>query len=427
MKAKPEPVTLQKMSLPEFLSIHPLLRSRMFPKDDLKEYLADYGTDLLNLSLSNTSDEVCNQAFVLLSTGEKYVTKILLSADTFLLKATEVLCDTNPDPSVINRLGAILSNILAKSEDSFTECMGFLPYLLKYIEYPSIFDVLMYICDVRSGLYELQEHICKLRFDNLVIAEFQSADSSKVCNLIALVNQCLIHPTIRHSFVNERVLALLVSLRESKNVMILNQLWRSFARICCEITVTKMQHLLEPAFSELSASEFHMYHIFVLDFLNKVMSFGFGSFTTTCQERLPEMIIDIMTKCENSTNMMHSVFRLMRTCVKYKSTRTMIFTKVLPLVVAFAGSPVRTAGAACSIRFVEEIEQSREGNSTVHQMLLANSSYTTFIATHMQAYRELSEPGYGGRVETSFSRSKSAIIAVSKPLFESDKKEASSD
>lgn len=369
--------------------------------DMSRGYVTNHCTELLDLSLSTDDDELAKRAFLVLSTASQKVVGALISEDVFFVKATEILSGKQISPLIISRLSSLFDNLLAKLKSGYIEAIGFLAQLLKYIEYPSVFSLFTSILDANSKTKEIQEIMAQIRFENMILNEFGSnASNEKVTNLCSLIRLCLKHPLLRNNFVCDRVMNKLVSLLDTQNPDILNPLWQALSTLCCEINGTKMSQVSDLALKllKIGDSQLHMYHVCACDFLGKMMYYNPSGFNQRCRTEMVDVCLEIMDKFPESTNMMASVFRLLRNGVKSGGFLSLALNKVIPILIGYAQSAIRNARSANAMSFMADVEASRAGNKMVNKKLENDRRFCSFRDRELKYHTDKLGREYGGPI-----------------------------
>ena len=397
---------LQGMSVHEFLKLQMGTRAGK-PTAPCKKFVAHNCDKLLEIALTPADGEFSKRAFFLLTTSSHKAVEALLQNDAFFMKATEILASRDADPLVISRLSAILGHILVEHKSSVTECVCFVMQLLKYVEDPSVFSLFCLILDSGSTVKEIPALLARSNFASLVLSEFENADQDKLANLVAIVRLCLKHRVLGPSFRNERVLNGLIRLMNGSDMLVLNQAWQAIGALCVDSMASKMTNLLGVALAILEhSSEFHMYHVFACDFIGKLVYYTPGSIGSEGKKRVIAVVIDLMERYPNNTNLMGSVFRIIRSGVKNSAFLQEVMNKIVPLLVGYAGAKERTARAANATQFIADMEESRTNNRAVDQTLKTDKSYCQFRIS-LAKYLALLKKEYGGPVAKYVKKSRS--------------------
>ena len=396
------------MSVHEFLKLHMGSRAGK-PTEQCKKFVLRNCHKLLDIALNPSEGEHSKKAFYLLTTSSAKTVEALIKDDTFFMKATEILASKEIDTVVISRLSCLFGHILTNLKGSLTECICFVMQFLKYVEDPSVFGLFCLILDANAAVKEIPTLLAKSSFASLIVTEFtEEASNEKIANLVAIVKLCLKHRILGASFRNERVMNRLISLLDSIDMMVLNQVWQALGALCCDATATKMSGLLEDALESVrDVNSLHMYHIFACDFIGKMLYYAPGCVNAEAKRRIVNVALELMEKYPNSTNLMGSVFRILRSGVKNHVLLQAVMQRVVPVLVFHAGATERTALAANATQFIADMEESRKNNKAENQALKDDKVYSKFTATKLAVYLALQKKEYGGPVAKYVKKSKS--------------------
>jgi hypothetical protein len=242
----------------------------------MTSFLVRNCSSLLDFALSESDMDLGRKSFFLLS--KKVSSKVvhaLLEADLFFVKATEVLSGQSVSSLIISRLSALLNAIVVKQKSCYTETIGFLFQLLRFIDDPSVFSLFSAICGVADNMAELQLGLSRTNFATLVLREFEGnyVPDEKLANLCALVNVCLNNRILAANFTGERFIAAFAGLLSRDDLLLRNQLWAAVVSLCGGSTWHRMSEfqscaleILQPTFTDL-----HMYHVCACDFVGKYL------------------------------------------------------------------------------------------------------------------------------------------------------------
>lgn len=412
-----QPVSLKGMPVSQFLQAKMSIGKAEQKHCEARNYLVAHCREILDIALASPETPDTNKAFLLLSTSPSQVANALMRDELFLMKATEVLCGQATDYSRVNRLSCILNNIFDKAEDGFEDTLGVLTQLLAFVDDPSVFALFCSILEDDSKLTDFQTLLLETHFATFVLNAFISqCPPQKAANLCAIVHHCLNNPRLRKSFICVQVLNTLLRFLGSDDVLVQNQLWQALSAFCCQGVGSHMVNVLRHALAMLREKlpRLNMYHTYACDFVEKMMRFCPEIFTDDDRKVVIEIILSMMKNHGNATNMVASVFRLLRTCVKTKGLRKDVIAAVFPHVILQAQAKERTAVAACSLAFMADVEDSRANNKAVNSVLCADKSYVHFLTTYLKPYMALMAlPSYGGPV-AKYVKKSSSLGDVSK-------------
>ena len=379
------------------------------PTEPVQKYITKHCRELLDLALSPAAGEFGRKSFVLLSTAPRKAATALLADDFFFVRATEILAAKDADIVVISRFACLLGRVLTKNRGAVVESVGFLMQLLHYIDDPSVFSLYSSILDVNSKVRDIQGILAKSNFAGFVLAELKSApQGEKAANLCALVRLCCKHPLTRAPFATEPMVNALVALLDSKETLVLNQVWQAVGAMCCDVTGTKMTKVYDRAMLVLRETEgVHMYHICACDFLGKMLFYAPGTFDKEKMRALLDVCAELMKKHENSTNLLGAVFRILRIAAKNQVLLQIVITEFVPVLLRYAQASERTARAANAMQYLADLEESKDNNKAVSKALEEDREYCEFKAAVLRKYMILRSREYGGPIAKSVQKSKS--------------------
>jgi hypothetical protein len=371
------------------------------PIKSFHSYLAAHCQDLLDYALSEADFDLGSKAFVLLSMASRTVVKALVEADLFFVKATEVLASQNVSSVIVNRLSTLLNTIIVKQRSGYTESIGFLIQLLRFVEEPCVFAMFTSICSASPKLTALQSVVASSNFASLILAEFGGDSSTeKLANLCAIVRVCLKNPTLESEFSTDACRNTLFGLLDRDDLILRNQLWQALSSLCNQTTFAKMEGLRQPAVATLQTcfSGMHMYHVCAFDFIGKYLYFAPDGFSDTEELAIFNIMLRAMIEFPDATNLITSMFRFLRTALKSDLFQDDILGALVPILIVFSEANERTAIGASSREFLADIEVYRTKNKEIHRALLANLEYREYLSGYLKKYIEDLKVPYGGPI-----------------------------
>ena len=406
-----QPVPVQDMTVSQFLNSKAALGKPDAKPGDARDYVLAHCRELLDIALSTSENAVTRKAFILLSTASSQVANQLMHDEMFLMKATEVLCDPKVDYSRVSRLSCVLNNIFEKARGGFAETLGVLTQLLAFVDDPSVFSLFCSIVDKNSKLVQVHSLLIETNFAAFLLNALATQESpQKAANLCAIVDHCLNHIRLRKSFVNVTMLNTLVGLLGCEDVLVQNQLWQALSSFCSQSTGGQMVNVLAHALQILKEKKerLNMYHVCACDFVEKMLHCCPNLFGDEDRKTVIEIMLSLMKNHGNSTNIICSVFRLLRTAVKTKEMRRDVLTGVFPVLIEYAQAKARTAVAACSLAFMADVEDSRANNKAVNKVLCSDKAYCHFLNSYLKPYMaQMALASYGGPVARYVQKSSS--------------------
>jgi hypothetical protein len=371
---------------------------------------------LLSVALSQEPSPLRDRAFVLLSNCSRAVVAALIQNDLFFLRATEILASEKHESFAISRLASLFDAIVMKVRGSFVECVGFLFQMMNFIDESSVFSLFSSVCSVSPKLAELQRILATSGFANLLLNEFGSSDNdSRVMNLCAVIKVCLQNPVLRTSFTTEKVINKLSSLLETKNVLLLNQIWQAISVLCAEVTVSKMKSLQDRAFEilKIDFKDLHMYHVCAMDLLANVLKYSPNMFEADDAKQMMRIALRLLVEFPNATNLMGSVFKFLRSAIRSSGLLMTVVRTIVPVLVILSESGERTSAAAYSLQFLGDIETSRENNNVVNNYLSEDKQFSVFVKDRLKKYLRELGCNWGGPVNKYVKKSRSFEYEIS--------------
>jgi hypothetical protein len=324
-----------------------------------------------------------------------------VEADLFFIKATEILAKQTVSTLLVSRLSTLLNTIVMKQRSGYTDSIGFLIQLLRFIDEPSVFSMFSSICSVSPKLTALQSVIAASNFAPLILSEFNGELSTeKLANLCAIVRVCLKNPILEREFATDSSLQKLLSLLNRDDILLQNQLWQALSALCTPVTFSKMADVQVRAIQILETSflSLHMYHVCAFDFLGKYIYFAPNGFSEADATAIFNLVLRAAIAFPDATNLITSMFRFLRTAMHSIRFQADILTALVPIFTLLADSRHRTAIVAGSRQFLADLEVYRRTDRDVDRFLLADPDYCRFRNSHLRKYIEDCRVPYGGPI-----------------------------
>ncbi|OHT08960.1 hypothetical protein TRFO_22293 [Tritrichomonas foetus] len=413
-----------------------------FKNTDVAKYFADHISDLIDAALFQggrdlmettnpsimkcahfdiSSEENSKKAFIILSNGPSLIINALISDLTFFLKMTEILSHPNLSSIVVNRLATILNYIIMNNEQASLDSIGFLTMILKYIEETAVFDLFCTIFNDKDKLKPMQKLLATTDIDVFILNEFSSTEIlsyEKKLNLTLLINYGLKCKRLRDSFTNRRILVHLISLMNTEDTLLLNSIWSSLALLMTKKMLNKVeiQKLFEDAFEIICGSfdTLHTYHISIFEFLTAIVDLKVLMFTENHKKQICQTFQSLFPKFPNSTNLMSSMFKFIRTSLHNRDFAQRILDGYIPFFIDEGMKKQRTAASANALVFLGDLDRMKTSSYMINKSLTSSQKYMTFYKSFFKDYLEKLPNPYGGTVTRYVKEGKFAEKASKK-------------
>jgi hypothetical protein len=290
------------------------------------------------------------------------------------------------------------------------ESVGFLFQLLPFISDLSVCDLFNSICSRTPQLARLQTTLLQSPFALFVFGQFDNlCEDAKAANLCSLVGTCLRNPVFRSQFESEKFMLKIAGYLRANDTHLLNAAWQTLAALCSETFAWKMTDLIPIAIDALcDILQLQCHHTPVLDFLGQCIRFSRASFNAHQLGKVFDLVVKAIVTFPESSNLMASVFRLIRGAVRCPNMFAFVFELILPLVILHAKSERRNAARANAVSLLADIQESRRNCKAVDVFLEADTHFTAFVRQDLRAFLLKSRDSYGGRIHRTVPKSVSS-------------------
>jgi hypothetical protein len=232
--------------------------------------------EVLDLCFSETADDSSSQLFLIFARMSPAILGIVCKDDKFMAKFSSILADSSPSRCVMSRISSLLGRVLANFPEKAQDCSGFIFRMMEFIDEPGIVSLIYKIIEPRSRICQAQTVLAQAGFAELVIHDLKRTDLNEM-RLVALfrvIRESSTNQILRPSFQTEEMLKMLTIYTQNKSSLaILNELWRAIYEVTCSDNQATASDLVKSAISIVGDyyTVIHMYQIFALDFLAKMM------------------------------------------------------------------------------------------------------------------------------------------------------------
>jgi hypothetical protein len=217
------------------------------------------------------------------------------------------------------------------------------------------------------------------------------------------------NPVFRVEFESEKFMFKIVGYLRASDTRLLHAVWQTLASLCSKTFASKMTDLVGIAIKALcDISQLQCYHIAVLDFLGQCIRFCPASFDARQWAEVLDLVVKVIIMFPESSNMMASLFRLIRSTVRCPHMFKFVLELIVPLVILCAKSERRNAAKANAISLLADIQESRKNCKAVDTFLKNDIHFTAFVAQDLSAFLVKSRDPYGGQVHRTVPKSASS-------------------
>jgi hypothetical protein len=113
---------------------------------------------------------------------------------------------------------------------------------------------------------------------------------------------------------------------------------------------------------------------------------------------LVSAVAKLMVQFDNNTNLVNSLFRLIRVMISSGQFVMFAMPSLFPMIIVEAESSVRNAMTATSLAFLIEVEESRSRSKSVDKYLRSSEQFCAFEERFLKRYMTQRKQPYGGLV-----------------------------
>lgn len=394
--------------------------------------------------------EKSRNAFLILSNSPKNVMDELLMDGRFLIKATTILgqaCNCSHfklSKSLASRVASIFTNLINKTKDKdiIIDSVGFLTQMIRFIEDPVIFDLFHLLVSVNDEFKEMQVLLSQVNLYEFVLDELLSGTNGdfenlleKRSNLCIFIQDCLKNPILQDSFQNEKVLNALKEILQNANntylysqecsdfgnaeIRFINNVWEALSFFPCKKLVDKMQPILPLSIEivknltksiatlDLPDAQnidvyahkiLRKYHSCNFDLISKVAIMKPSMINSNMRSILIESINKIINVFPNSTNLIQSTFRVVKSSMLCHEFAKKMVDSLMPKLILLAKSTSRTAAAAAATHLLADMDRTKSSSTMINNFLTSDDEYMHFYNQYFKKYLEEAYVPYGGPV-----------------------------
>lgn len=436
------------------------------------KFIANHALELLDIALNedNLFKSIKNKtALFLLSNSPKNVMDELLIDGRFLIKSTNILSKNYSyfiAKELASRISLIFINIIIKTNDRdiIIDSIGFLTQIIQYIEEESVLNFFLLIASNNDDYKEMQIYLSQVNLYQFLLNELPNENENnfeKERNILIFIRDCLRNPILQKSFQKEEILIKIFErLEKRKNFIlnstkqeinygdiqleIINRIYEVLSLLVCQNLVIKMKSLLTfsienvKSFSEsiqkyvnsnsknidyCSHLLIKKYHAYMFDLISKIVVLNPKMFDSNDHSILIKSIERVIQVFPNSTNLIISAFRVVKSSVICKCFAKKMVDSLMPIFISLAKSKTRTASAAAATHFLADMDMTKNSSKMISEFLTKNDQYMSFYKMSFKNYLEKAYVPYGGPV-TVFRNKNIKIIRIHKSKINMCSKES---
>jgi hypothetical protein len=359
---------------------------------------------ILDLCLSDPDNEDGTRAFLLFARVNIPWVEDFLENDAFYIRVSETLFQPSPDIRIVSRVATLLSHLITTFPEKSEDCCGFVFKFVEYCDESGVFDLLLKICAPDPKLSGIQHALVQSRFTGHIIDEVnrEGIPLEKKAALLRLLYEASANGIMRPCIQAQEMFNALSQLVLVASECVCDELWRTISVATSESNLKEAAKLVPVAIAKVGDyyTSVRKYHIFVLEFLAKMMEFHSPSLVECREMQLQEVIVRLMVQFPDCSNLMGPLFRFIKAALYWpKFTKTMVPVFV-PMMMAEGTGKVRTAASANCLVLLRKIATDQSIDAGLTAELKSVEGFTDFCKTTLVKYLEVMTNEYGGRVET---------------------------
>lgn len=358
--------------------------------------------------------------------------------------------ESNPPYFLLSRISSILVFIVSNIPNEVNNCTGFIYQLLPFVDEPGVFDLFIQICSSDKSFELIQNSLVESKFADHVINEIKkyqnyltnsiektqkdtqenniqnnnqdendkATDSINpkftiedkcelyISLLLRIIRLCNTNEILRKSFNSYKITETLYSLINSSTV-ILNELWDAIASISSSINEGNMIVFL-PHAAEIVEEPYNKvfrYQSFSLEFIAKMMKLKSKGLSDLLLKQVQQVILRLIVQFPDSTNMMGSIFRLIKYGIIWDDCSNQFIENFVPLMIIEASNKNRNAVQANSKRLLWKFNSKPKYKFIRSKLIEKIDNYSEFCTSILDEYNQIMEFPYGGEMQNAISKS----------------------
>lgn len=419
---------------------------------DLTYSLKLHMEEIIDDCLSNRENSA--RTFLIFNKAPTSILQALLKCDLFYNKITLFFLNAqhqNLDTPIIiiSRISSILLNIISNLPNEANNCVGFVYQLIPFISDPSVFDLFNSICSSDSELNAMQRSLIESNFSDYIYDELQkhfanyqkinsdgcqlnesntndsnhqlqlnlSDDSESfaefkylninefITSLLRIIKLCLINSNLQASFRKYKLIEILHTIASStpiSDTSILNELWMCISHFSLDSQfMHNMIIFLEPAIQIIIEPylSVHAYHIYAIEFIANMMKLQSNSLISSkLDTQIPQVLLRLIVQFPNSSNLMGSVFRLIKYGLKWPIFTDKYARQCIPIMTIDGTYDTKTAASANSLKIMRKIVFKPKYKSLRSIIKQYVHNYDNLVKNCLTEYNHIISLPYGGEI-----------------------------
>ena len=378
---------------------------------EFAKYLSLNVQQLLEYALLDLSGDIGKKAFILLTTNGEMLTDATIQDGKLIDIAIPIIKNDVVPPLSASRVAVLLSHALQRPFEPSKDIAELINLLFKFIDESAVFDLFHILCDRDNNTTNIHEKIHRLMieadFKHVVINELNDLNNhDKVINTLSIIKDCLKNTTFEEFFLDDETLETIertiqkIENDDSYNLEIYNNIWRVISAYCHQETSDKLTNLFEKAQSIMMKpfEELHTYHTYITDFFTKIFLFSPSLFDETTKNYTCEIIIKMLVQFPNASNLMGSIFRLIRITFKDEEFESVVLFQLMSYIIILARQEERNAASANALAFLREAETNKKSDKLLNEYLVKSETYQNFYNSFFKIYLRTVDKPYGGKI-----------------------------
>jgi hypothetical protein len=396
----------------EQLQLQDVLRAHFSPlpppQCHLIKYAVRHSSELLDCAFSDTDSDVSKLAFAFLARCPREVSVALVQSDIFHTKATEVISNPNVALSHVVRFSILFTRLLGQGFTDFPDLIGFLSQFIKFIDDPSVLNLFTTIVTDAH----LETLLLQSGFARMLVSEISRNSRTEILvNLASIVSTTLKNAKFLPQFSTPETLSTFCRLTNHPDLVFQNDLWSIICAVSSESTIQHISAVRNVVLNSIQDIEsVHIFHVCMFDLLCKFVAWRAAEFSPAEKMVIVAAAVDLIQRFDNNTNLMHSVFRLVRAMLRSGQFVMFAMPCLFPIIMVAAQSPNRTAAAALSLGFLVDVQESRGKRKCLDQYLRGSVQFTAFEQGFLKGHLRQRKESYGGPVLTLGKRNSATEV-----------------
>lgn len=323
---------------------------------------------------------------------------MLLDGDLIYTKATDALAH-DPPPHLISRVANILLCILNTTYEPNSICVNLFLQLLPFLDNSGVLDLYISVTQSSSPMIKFHKMLLNSLFADLFLLEVDgNCSPEKYASLCRIVRHASKNPIIGPSFRRDVFVDRLAVLSLSDNLFLRHNVWQALSTMTQDDTAPYLRSVVPLALNIITEpfQEIHSYIVCALDFLTKLLNIENKNEAEYHNRQIQGTFTRLMVDFPDSTNLQCSLFRLIRSALKWETFAKYLFPQICPVLLEIASYETHSAAKMNCLCLINDIVEG--GKSFQLTVLNNNPEFSDFKKNILKPYFKLLNSSYGGRL-----------------------------